>query len=100
MDRGSSPRLGHTVRFGTSQWTVVGVFEDEGNGFESEAWADLSVVQSFFKPDNVFETVRARARSPAALKRLQQHMDTDPRLKLEAKPEAATFQRRPSAYRT
>jgi putative ABC transport system permease protein len=51
----------------------------------------LSVVQSFFNRDNVFQTVRARLVSPAALGELQRYLDSDPRLKLEAKSEAAYF---------
>jgi putative ABC transport system permease protein len=84
-------QLGQTVTFGTSQWKVVGVFEAEGSVFESEIWADLPVLQSFFKRDNVFQTVRARLVSPAALGELQRYLDSDPRLKLEAKSEAAYF---------
>ncbi|HWR83233.1 MAG TPA: ABC transporter permease, partial [Candidatus Deferrimicrobium sp.] len=33
--------LGETVRFGMRDWTVVGVFESEGSGFESELWGDI-----------------------------------------------------------
>jgi putative ABC transport system permease protein len=83
--------LGQTVTFGTGRWTVVGVFEAEGSVFESEIWADLPVVQSFFKRDNVFQTVRARLVTPAALDGLRRYLDSDPRLKLEAKSEAAYF---------
>jgi len=83
--------LGQTVTFGTGRWTVVGVLEAEGSVFESEIWADLPVVQSFFKRDNVFQTVRARLDNPAALDGLRRYVDTNPRLKLEAKSEAAYF---------
>jgi putative ABC transport system permease protein len=83
--------LGQTVKFGAGRWTVVGVFEADGSVFESEIWADLPVLQSYFKRDNVFQTVRARLDSPAVLNRLQQYVDTDPRLQLDAKSEAAYF---------
>ena len=83
--------LGQTVTFGTGRWIVVGLFEAEGSVFESEIWADLPVVQSFFKRDNVFQTLRARLANPAALEGLERYVDTDPRLKLEAKSEAAYF---------
>ena len=63
--------LGQTVTFGTGRWTVVGVFEAQGSVFESEIWADLPVVQSFFKRDNVFQTVRVRLVDPAALSELR-----------------------------
>jgi putative ABC transport system permease protein len=84
-------QLGQTVTLGHSRWTVVGVFAADGSVFESEIWADLPVVQSFFNRNNVFQTVRARLVTPAALGELQHYLDSDPRLKLEAKSEAAYF---------
>ena len=57
--------LGQTVNFGSHRWTVVGVFDADGSVFESEIWADLPVVQSLFKRNNYFQTVRARLQSPA-----------------------------------
>src|SRR2546421_75152 len=59
--------LGSTVAFGTTRWTVVGVFDAAGSVFESEIWADLPVVQSLFNRNNVFQTIRVRLLSPAAL---------------------------------
>ena len=83
--------LGQTVSFGTSRWTVVGIFSTGGSVFESEIWADLSVVQSLFKRTNSFQTVRARLQSPAALAELKAYSDGDPRLKLDVKSEAEYF---------
>lgn len=83
--------VGQTVRFGTSRWTVVGIFGAEGSVFESEIWADLPVVQSLFNRSNVFQTVRARLQSPATLETLKRFNDADPRLKLDVKSEAAYF---------
>src|SRR6202011_3514443 len=57
--------LGRTVTFGTSKWTIVGVFAADGSVFESEIWADLPVVQSLFRRENVFQTVRVRLAAPA-----------------------------------
>jgi putative ABC transport system permease protein len=83
--------LGSTVAFGTSRWTVVGVFDAGGSVFESEIWADLPVVQSLFNRNNYFQTVRARLTSPAALSELKGYSDNDARLKLDVKSEAAYF---------
>jgi putative ABC transport system permease protein len=83
--------LGSTVAFGTSRWTVVGVFDAGGSVFESEIWADLPVVQSLFNRNNYFQTVRARLTSPAALGELKGYSDNDARLKLDVKSEAAYF---------
>jgi putative ABC transport system permease protein len=83
--------IGNTVAFGTTRWTVVGVFEADGSVFESEIWADLPVVQSLFKRTNYFQTVRARLTGPEALNTLKNYSDNDPRLKLDVKSENAYF---------
>jgi putative ABC transport system permease protein len=83
--------LGNTVAFGTTRWTVVGVFDAGGSVFESEIWADLPVVQSLFNRNNIVQTVRARLTSPAALSELKAFSDNDPRLKLDVKSENAYF---------
>jgi putative ABC transport system permease protein len=83
--------LGNTVRFGTSSWTVVGLFDAEGSVFESEIWADLPVVQSLFNRNNAFQTVRLRLADQNSLAALAKYVDEDPRLKLDVKTEAAYF---------
>src|SRR4029453_9750835 len=83
--------IGSTVAFGATRWNVVGVFEAGGSVFESEIWADLNVVQSLFNRNNIFQTVRARLTSPAALTELKSYSDNDPRLKLDVKSENAYF---------
>lgn len=83
--------LGRTVKFGTSQWTVVGVFEADGSVFESEIWADLPVVQSLFNRPNTFQILRARLTGPEALAALKAYNDGDPRLKLDVKSEKDYF---------
>lgn len=82
---------GQTVKFGTSRWQVVGVFAADGSVFESEIWGDLPVVQSLFKRNNVFQTVRARIDDPATLAALKNYVETDPRLKLDVKSEQDYF---------
>lgn len=83
--------LGRSVRFATSQWTVVGVFEADGSVFESEIWADLPVVQSLFNRPNTFQILRARLDGPEALAALKAFNDGDPRLKLDVKSEQEYF---------
>lgn len=83
--------LGSTVNFGTTRWTVVGVFEAGGGVFESEIWADLPVVQSMFRRENQFQTVRVRLTEPGALSTVQAYSGADPRLKLDIKSERAYF---------
>jgi putative ABC transport system permease protein len=83
--------VGSTVAFGTTRWTVVGLFDAAGSVFESEIWADLPVVQSLFDRNNFFQTVRARLADASDLDALKGYNDNDPRLKLDVKSEAAYF---------
>jgi putative ABC transport system permease protein len=83
--------IGKTVAFGTSRWTVVGMFSAGGSVFESEIWGDLAVVQSLFKRDNYFQTIRARLDNPTTLAALKSYVDKDPRLKLDVKSEKEYF---------
>jgi putative ABC transport system permease protein len=82
--------LGQTVTFNSNRFSVVGTFAADGGVFESEIWADLPVLQSLFNRP-VFQTVRARLTSPAALEALKAYSDGDPRLKLDVISEAAYF---------
>jgi putative ABC transport system permease protein len=88
--------LGQSVRLGTSTWTVVGIFDAGGSVFESEIWADASTVQTLFKRDNYFQTVRARLNDPSDLDALVTYVTDDPRLKLEAMSESAYFAKQSS----
>ena len=88
--------LGQSVRFGTGQWAVVGVFDAGGSVLESELWADAAVVQSLFKRENYFQTIRARVDGADGLARLQDFADKDPRLKLDVLSEADYFAKQAS----
>ncbi|TWB12418.1 putative ABC transport system permease protein [Nitrospirillum amazonense] len=80
--------VGSTVRFGTSTWTVVGVFDLGGSIFESELWADIDVVQNLFQRQNVFQLARVKLEDPSKLVALKAFSEGDPKLKLEVVSEA------------
>lgn len=71
---------GQTIKFGKVEWLVTGVFETGGNVFESELWCDVSVLQSAYRMDNVFQVVRARVEGEDGLLRLDEALQADQRL--------------------
>jgi ABC-type antimicrobial peptide transport system permease subunit len=78
--------LGEAVHFGMQNWTVVGLFESEGSGFESEIWVDVEqLVQAFHRP--VFSSVTLQLSSPVDFSSLQERLESDPRLNVEVKRE-------------
>jgi putative ABC transport system permease protein len=75
--------VGDKIPFGVTEWTVVGVFEDDGSASESELWADVRVVQAAYRRGNSFQTVRAKLNSPQAIEGLRAALDADPRIDVD-----------------
>jgi putative ABC transport system permease protein len=70
-------QIGSQITFGSSKWTVAGIFEAEGSVFESEIFADLAVVQTLFNRQGVVQSLRLRLSSPLAIATLQAYVDSD-----------------------
>jgi ABC-type antimicrobial peptide transport system permease subunit len=78
--------IGERLRFGGREWTVVGVFDGAGSGFDSEVWGDgEQMMQSFRR--NAYSTVVARLADPASFDALKARLEADPRLTLDVKRE-------------
>jgi putative ABC transport system permease protein len=72
--------VGKKVRWGSTDWDVVGIFEDGGSVSESEIWADATVVQGAWRRGSSYQSVRAQLPSAAALKKFKDELSVDPRL--------------------
>lgn len=83
--------LGSTVSFGTTEWTVVGVFDAGDTVFESELWADAKVVQNLFKRGTSFQSVRLKLTNPERIEDIRAFAENDPRLNVIVKSEKAYF---------
>jgi len=70
---------GSTIRFGQSEWTIVGAFEAEGSVSESELWTDVRVLQGAYRRGNSFQSVRVRLQSENSLETLAAALENDPR---------------------
>ncbi len=71
--------IGSVVPFGLTEWTVVGVFEDNGSVSESELWTDVRVLQSIYRR-NSFQSVRVKLESPEAIEAFSDFLKDDPRI--------------------
>ncbi len=78
--------LGETLRFAQREWLVVGVFDSNKTGFDSEIWGDAEQMMQAFRR-NAYSTIVLRLADPSASQRLRDAIEADPRLQLEAKPE-------------
>jgi putative ABC transport system permease protein len=78
--------LGERIRFATRDWTVVGIFDAEGSGFESEIWLDSEqLIQAFRRP--VFSSMTLRLSGNDSFASLKARLESDPRLTVEVKRE-------------
>ncbi|WGW04508.1 ABC transporter permease [Tropicibacter oceani] len=83
--------LGDQVTFGTSVWTVVGIFDAQGSVFESEMFADAAMVQTLFKRPNLVQSARIQLTSAEALAPLAKHAETTAQIALPLKSEQDYF---------
>ena len=72
--------VGDTIRFGQTEWAIVGTFDAGGSVSESELWTDVRVLQSAYRRGNSFQSVRVRLESPDSIETLRQALDEDPRI--------------------
>jgi len=78
--------IGETLHFAMRDWTVVGIFQAENTGFNSEIWGDVDqLMQAFRRP--VYSSVTFKLRNYSDFKTLSERIESDPRLTLEAKRE-------------
>lgn len=75
--------VGETLRFAMRDWTVVGVFDAGNTGFSSEIWGDVDqFMQAFRRP--AYSSVIFKLRDSSEFDRVKEHIETDPRLTLDA----------------
>lgn len=72
--------VGSKLRWGTTDWTVAGIFEDRGSVAESEVWTDATVLQGAYNRGNSFQSMRVKLTSPAAFQSFKDALTADPRL--------------------
>jgi ABC-type lipoprotein release transport system permease subunit len=79
-----------TLSWGMRTWTVVGIFDAGNTGFSSEIWGDVDqVMQAFRRP--VYSSLIFKLQDPADFVQAKKAIETDPRLKLEAKRETKYY---------
>src|ERR1044071_1013113 len=72
-------QIGEKVKFGGDFWTVVGSFDAQGSGFDSELWGDLDQIADAFKRSSL-STVTFRLKNPDDLSEVASAFEADNRL--------------------
>ena len=91
-NRFQGAQIGEKVKFGGDVWTVVGIFDSEGSGFDSELWGDLNQIADAFKRSSL-STVTLRLKDPEDFAAVLAAFETDNRLQyFAAKREKKFFE--------
>ncbi len=83
--------LGKKMNFGSTEWTVVGVFDAGGSVFGSELLTDVRTLQAQFNRGNSYQSIRVRLDGEAGLEKLKKFVEDDPRINLDVMTEQAYF---------
>ena len=78
--------VGDSIEFGGRKWAVVGHFEADGSGFESEIWGENEQLMPVFRGE-VFQSVVFRLRDPAAFDEAKRALEADQRIQVTARRE-------------
>ncbi|MBM0108842.1 ABC transporter permease [Steroidobacter sp. S1-65] len=73
-------KVGDQFRAGTTNWTVVGIFEDRGSVAESEVWTDATVLQGAYNRGSSYQSMRVKLTSASAMQAFKDELTSDPRL--------------------
>jgi ABC-type antimicrobial peptide transport system permease subunit len=82
--------LGEHLSFAGREWTVVGVFDAGGTGFDSELWGDVEQVQQAFRRP-IYSSVTARLRDASAVNLVKRRLEADPRLTVTVERETEYY---------
>ncbi|HQR16544.1 MAG TPA: FtsX-like permease family protein, partial [Nitrospira sp.] len=84
-------RLAETLRFGRREWTVVGIFEAEGSGFDSEVWGDVDQMMTTFHR-TAFSSMTLRLADTEVLPAFKARLERDSRFKVSVKREPEYYE--------
>lgn len=82
--------VGQVLHFRGSEWTVVGIFDTDGDAHGSELWTDADTARSAFGRTGS-SSLLVQLESPESLQKLKDAVTADPRFRLDVQSERAYF---------
>ena len=82
--------VGDQIRFAQRAWTVVGIFDAGGSGFDSEIWGDAEQLMQSFRRTS-YSSLVARLADPGLFESFRADVGADPRLTNEMKLEQTFY---------
>lgn len=92
--------IGSKIRWGTTEWTVTGIFEDKGSVSESELWTNDSVLQNAYNRGSSYQSARVKLKSASDFRAFKDALTTDPRLNVRAYTEREYYEEQSKSLQT
>lgn len=73
-------KIGSKIKFAGDFWSVVGIFEDNGSGFESELWGDASQLLNAFNRGSTVSTITLKLDNINNFGKFKTEFNSDKRL--------------------
>jgi len=90
--------VGNTVKFGGTEWKVVGIFDAGGSAFDSEVWCDPRVLDDAYKrPPNAFQSATVHLTSADAFQGFKDAVLADPRMNVQVEREIDYYAKQSTA---
>ena len=85
--------VGDVVKFAGDNWSIVGLFDSDGSGFDSEMWGDAPQLQDAFNRSGAFQSLTVRLTRPEDFDALKLEFEKENRLlQFEPKIEKKFFE--------
>ncbi len=78
--------LGGAFRMAGTDWTIVGIFDGHGTGFDSEVWGDVGIMLPAIRRPS-FSSVTVRLKNASDFDSLKARLEHDPRMTVDLKRE-------------
>lgn len=100
-ERFKGSQIGDIVNFAGDDWKVVGIFDSDGSGFDSEMWGDAQQLLSSFNRGNTVSSITLKLDDVANFESFKRAFEIDKRLQqYEAKIEQKFFEEQSEAMAT
>jgi putative ABC transport system permease protein len=91
--RMKNANLGDVLRLQRRDWKIVGVFDAEGSGFESEIWGDVDAMAGAFNRTGGYQSVTLRLRDRSTLEAFNNELSRSPNMQVTLHEERAFYEK-------
>jgi len=91
--------IGEKLNFAMRDWNIVGIFEADGSGTESELWGDYNqICDAFQRP--IYSSVTMQIKSPDNFDNMKKRLESDPRFNIQLEKEKDYYRNQSNNTRT